>query len=201
VPDAEPRRAQPEELEAVVETLWLAFAEDPLWRWAFPDHEQQRPLWHLYVESAMTHGWVWTVGDHAATTVWIPPGLPELTPEQEARVPGLVGARATEVLGLFDAFDAAHPHAPPHYYLTLIGTHPEHRGRGIGMRLLAANLALIDAEGAPAYLESSNAANEPRYESVGFARRGAFTTPDGAHEVVTMWRAPAGRADAGSDAQ
>ena len=43
------------------------------------------------------------------------------------------------------------------------------------MRLLSSNLELIDAEGAPAYLESSNARNEPRYESVGFRRRGSFT--------------------------
>ena len=62
------------------------------------------------------------------------------------------------------------------------------------MRLLAENLRLIDAEGAPAYLESSNPANEPRYESVGFERSGSFTTPDEAREVVTMWRDPRGGA-------
>jgi len=199
VEGAEPRRARPEDLAAVTETLWLAFAHDPLWRWAFPDHAQLRPLWHLYVESALKHEWVWTIGDFAAAAVWIPPGLPELTPAEEARLPAMmhqaVGERAEEVLGLFDAFEESHPgDLPPHYYLTLLGTHPEQRGRRLGMRLLAANLELIDAEGAGAYLESSNAANEPRYESVGFRRLGSFTTPDGAREVVTMWREPgAGR--------
>jgi GNAT superfamily N-acetyltransferase len=183
-----PRRARPEDLEAVTETLWLAFAEDPLWRWAFPEHAEQLPLWRLYVSSALKHEWVWTIGDYAAATVWIPPGHPELTPEEEAQVPGLLGERAGAVLGLFDAFDGAHPHEPPHYYLTLIGTHPEQRGKGLGMQLLRSNLELIDAEGAPAYLESSNSANEPRYESAGFRRRGTFTTPDGAREIVTMWR-------------
>jgi GNAT superfamily N-acetyltransferase len=191
-----PRRAGPDDLEAVAETLWLAFAEDPLWRWAFPDHADQRPLWGLYVSSALKHGWVWTTGDFAAATVWIPPGQRELTPEEDAAVPAMMrdaaGDRAGEVLGLFDAFEEAHPHEPPHYYLTLIGTHPEHRGQGLGMQLLAANLALIDAEGAPAYLESSNAGNEPRYESAGFRRRGTFTTPDGTREIVTMWREPGG---------
>ena len=107
-------------------------------------------------------------------------------------MPELLGPRADAVLGLFDAFEQAHPHEPPHYYLTLIGTHPEQRGQGLGMRLMASNLELIDAEGAPAYLESSNASNEPRYESAGFRRRGNFTTPDGTREVVTMWREPRG---------
>jgi GNAT superfamily N-acetyltransferase len=187
---SEPRRARPEDLEAVTETLWLAFADDPLWKWAFPDHAQLRPMWRLYVESALKYEWVWTIGDYAAATVWIPPGQSELTPEEEARVPELVGERAEAVLGLFDAFERSHPHDPPHYYLTLIGTHPEHRGQGVGMRLMASNLELIDAEGVPAYLESSNTRNEPRYESVGFSRRGTFTTPDDTLEIVTMWREP-----------
>jgi GNAT superfamily N-acetyltransferase len=192
VESSAPRRAQPEDLEAVTETLWLAFGEDPLWRWAFPDHAQLRALWRLYVSSALKYEWVWTLDDYAAATVWIPPGRPELTAEEEALVPELVGPRADAVLGLFDAFERAHPHEPPHYYLTLIGTHPDQRGRGVGMQLLAANLQLIDAEGTAAYLESSNTRNEPRYESVGFRRRGTFTTPDGAREIVTMWREPGG---------
>jgi GNAT superfamily N-acetyltransferase len=191
-----PRRAQPDDVETVTETLWLAFAEDPLWSWAFPDHAQLRPMWRLSVASALRYEWVWMIGEGAAATVWIPPGGTELTAEEEAGLPALlrelIGPRAGEVLGLYDAFDSAHPDGPPHYYLTLIGTHPEHRGQGIGMKLLAANLELIDAEGAAAYLESSNPANEPRYESVGFERTGSFTTPDRAREVATMWREPAG---------
>jgi GNAT superfamily N-acetyltransferase len=194
-PDS-PRRAQPEDVEAVTETLWLAFGEDPLWRWAFPEHTALRPLWRLSVESAMRYGWVWTIGDFAAATVWIPPGGTELTPEEEATLPGmlqeLIGTRAHDVMALFDAFDESHPQGPPHYYLSLVGTHPEQRGQGVGMRLLAANLELIDADGAPAYLESSNTRNEPRYESVGFRRTGSFTTPDREREVATMWREPSG---------
>ncbi|HEY7836359.1 MAG TPA: GNAT family N-acetyltransferase [Solirubrobacteraceae bacterium] len=187
-------RAAPEDLEEVTETLWLAFGADPLWRWAFPDHAQLRPLWRLHVASALKHEWVWTIGDGAAAAVWIPPGRTELTPEAEAGLPALVrelaGERAGAVLELFERFDGCHPDGPPHYYLSLLGTHPERRGEGLGMRLLAENLRLIDAEGAPAYLESSNPANEQRYESVGFRRTGSFTTPDGAREVATMWREP-----------
>jgi GNAT superfamily N-acetyltransferase len=190
------RRAEPGELDSLAETLWLAFGEDPLWRWAFPEHAQLMPLWRMYVASALKHEWVWTIGDYAAVTVWIPPGLTELTPEEEARLPTLMtellGARAAEVMGLFERFEDAHPHGAPHYYLTLFGTHPDERGKGIGMRLLTANLELIDAAGAAAYLESSNPANEPRYESAGFKRAGSFRTPDEAREVVTMWREAAG---------
>ena len=37
------------------------------------------------------------------------------------------------------------------------------------MGLLAATLERVDAEGAPAYLESSNPINTPRYERLGFS--------------------------------
>ena len=56
------------------------------------------------------------------------------------------------------------------------------------MSLLRHDLALIDEEGAAAYLESSNPANDERYESVGFHKIGQFEAPDGGPVVSTMWR-------------
>jgi hypothetical protein len=56
------------------------------------------------------------------------------------------------------------------------------------MGLLRKTLARIDALGAPAYLESSNPANNERYESVGFQRRDEFTLPADGPLVTTMWR-------------
>jgi hypothetical protein len=61
------------------------------------------------------------------------------------------------------------------------------------MSLLEDNLAAIDAEGMPAYLESSNSANDSRYERRGFRRIGEFERPDGQAAIATMWRAPANR--------
>jgi ribosomal protein S18 acetylase RimI-like enzyme len=91
---------------------------------------------------------------------------------------------------LFARFDAAHPDAPPHYYLSLLGTHPEHRGHGVGMSLLSESLDRIDAEHAPAYLESSNPANNHRYERCGFGAVGEFFPPgrESGPPVTTMWR-------------
>jgi predicted N-acetyltransferase YhbS len=78
----------------------------------------------------------------------------------------------------------------PHYYLSLLGTHPDRQGAGIGMRLLRENLAQMDREGVPAYLESSNPANLGRYQSVGFVPVGTFQLPDDGPELTTMWREP-----------
>jgi len=187
------RVATASDVPAVTATLTAAFAGDPLWRWAFPDLDDLEELWRICITSALRYPWLRIVGDVDAAAVWIPPGGTELTEQEEADLGPMlrsrIGDRAEAVLELIDRFEQAHPQEP-HYYLSLLGTHPEHRGRGVGMALLAESLASIDAEGMPAYLESSNPANDARYERVGFRKVGAFTTPDGARTVTTMWREP-----------
>jgi GNAT superfamily N-acetyltransferase len=184
------------DVDAVTETLALAFFDDPVWSWVFDDparrHGQLLALWGLHVAGAVGYGWVWTTTRAGAVAVWIPPGCAELPEIQAAQVEPLldeiVGPRRALVLEVFERFDAAHPHDEDHFYLSLLGTHPDHRGQGIGMGLLRENLARIDDTGLPAYLESSNPANLDRYESVGFEQCGEFILPDGGPTVTTMWR-------------
>jgi GNAT superfamily N-acetyltransferase len=186
------RVATEHDLDGVTATLTAAFEADPLWSWAFPERDGLEAWWRFYVGSALRYPWVWIAGDYAAASVWIPPEGVELTEAEEASIQpmlaDLVGSRAAEVMELLERFDAAHPAGQPHFYLSLLGTHPEQRGKGLGMALLAGNLARIDAAGMPAYLESSNSANDPRYESHGFVRVGEFTRPDEQVTVSTMWR-------------
>jgi GNAT superfamily N-acetyltransferase len=180
------------DLDGLTSTLTAAFRTDPLWSWAFPEPADLAVLWRLYISSALRYPCVWVSGDHAAVSVWIPPNGTELTEEEESRIPSLLGrlagARAAEVLELLGRFEANHPRDAPHYYLSLLGTHPDQRGRGLGMGLLAENLTGVDAEGMPAFLESSNPANNHRYERLGFRQIGEFTTPDRTRTVATMWR-------------
>jgi GNAT superfamily N-acetyltransferase len=134
------------------------------------------------------------IEDGSAASLWIPPGEPELSDADEVLLEPLlreeVGAHTEEVLTLIDSFESNHPRDRPHFYLSLLGTHPEHRGKGRGMALLAANLAQIDERGMPAYLESSNRANDHRYERLGFRQVGEFAAPGGETTVACMWREP-----------
>ena len=194
----EARRAGPDDLADVATTLAGAFDADPAWTWVFPDPGrrpvQLRAFWLLLLEGAVDYGWVWTTPDAGAATLWIPPGEPELAPAQAARADGLweelLGPDVWRSTLLGEAFEDAHPSSPEHYYLSLFGTRPDQRGQGLGMALLADNLARIDAEGRPAYLESTNPANLERYRSFGFADRGTFTLGDDGPAVTTMWRDP-----------
>ena len=191
-----PRVAGPEDVDDVVRILVGAFAEDPAWSWAFPDaarrSAQHTQLWRHLVRGAMRYRSVWLSDGGAATSVWIPPGGSELTPEDaealELMVVDLLGPGAGRVLGAFEEFERAHPRDEPHWFLTLLGTDPQQRGRGHGLALLAANLRLVDEAGLPAYLEASNAANVPLYQRYGFVVHGSFRMPEGGPEVVTMWR-------------
>jgi GNAT superfamily N-acetyltransferase len=190
------RAAGAADLDAVVDTIAVAFHNDPVWSWAFPDAERRpeqfRRWWPLFVQSALPHGFVWMGARAETVAVWFPPGRPELSEEAEARIPGLLdellGDRSRVVLEGLLQFEAAHPHDEPHYYLSFVATHDDHRGQGIGEQLLAENLGRIDAEHVPANLESSNPKNLSRYGRLGFEPLAEFSLPDNGPTVTTMWR-------------
>jgi GNAT superfamily N-acetyltransferase len=191
------RVATYDDLDAVVETLTLAFRTDPVWgAYSFPDAdrqlEQSRRFWRALATIELRFGWTMVTPDCEAVAVWIPPGLPEMTEDEgaafEALTVELLGDdQSAVVMDAFAALDAQHPHDPPHYYLSLLATHDDHRGKGIGQALLAAGLERIDAEGMPAYLESTNPGNNHRYERAGFQPHGRIPLPNG-HVITTMWR-------------
>jgi GNAT superfamily N-acetyltransferase len=190
------------EAEYVTELFCRAFYDDPIWAWAFPNDErrleQYRIWWGLFMHSALPHGSIWMTEDRGAAALWIPPGQPELGEEDEARVEPLLrellGPHAEDVLTLLERFEASHPRHAPHHYLSLLGTHPNHRGQGKGMALLSENLDRIDTQGMPAYLESSNPVNHQRYERLGFVQVGEFSAPNGGPTAACMWREPRGAA-------
>jgi GNAT superfamily N-acetyltransferase len=122
--------------------------------------------------------------------LWVPPGVPELEEVDEAdleeALDRVCGARAALVLEGFERFAAIRP-TTPHWYLSMLATRPDHRGRGLGMALVADRLRALDNDGLPAHLESTNPANLERYSQVGFELSGSFELPGGP-TVDTMWR-------------
>jgi hypothetical protein len=81
--------------------------------------------WRYCIASALRYPWVRITGDYAAAAVWIPPHGVELTEEEEESVVplirDLIGPRCDDVLELLDRFEASHPRAEPHCYLSLLG--------------------------------------------------------------------------------
>jgi GNAT superfamily N-acetyltransferase len=194
-PPVPTRTAVPADLDAIVATLTSAFFNDPLWGPAFPDVErraaQASAMWRLLATSSLRYPWTRVTQNAESVAVWIPPGGTELTPTEEHTLESLLAEtmepdQADAIMTLNDQLASARPTAP-HFYLTLLGTHDAHRGKGLGMALVRETLTHIDALGAATYLESSNPANNPRYQSLGFTPQTHLTTPTG-HQVTTMWR-------------
>ena len=190
------REALPGEACALARTLASAFAEEPATRWLLPtSNEWARAgagYFRLRLRYALAHGVVLTCPDLRGGALWLPPGSAGLDPWQELgfrlRMRRVLRGRMQRARRLARRMQSARP-PEPHWYLASLGTHPDHRGRGIATRLLQPVLERCDAEGRPAYLETSTPA------SIGFYRRRGFRVRDhvglpGGPPVVTLWREP-----------
>ena len=191
------RAATTSDVQAAAVTLAGAFAADPVWGWAFPEPAQLEVWWRFWIQGALPAG----LGaddrrTRSAVAVWIPPGGYECRAgRRSAHRAAAAGAhrrsRAAWCSRRSSASTRTTPHEIPHYYLSLLGTAPAHRGHGIGMALLADSLARIDEQHAPAYLESSNPVNLAALRGGRLRAAGRVQLPDGRTVITTMWRDPA----------
>jgi ribosomal protein S18 acetylase RimI-like enzyme len=124
---------------------------------------------------------------------WTPPGAPEWPEDRGARFLTMMndGCDADEVARLLTMNHVMEEHHPTedHWYLGMIATEPEARGRGIGGSLMREALTVVDAAHLPAYLESTNPRNISLYVRHGFRVTGELKIPDGP-SMTAMWRDP-----------
>ena len=191
------RLADPDDLDHVTETITLAFANDPIWEVALrrPDGrtDHHAAYWRMFVDGAMRYGSIRMAEDRGAVSIWIPPDGTELTDAGAAELDSMIEAvldppSVVAMRELYRRFEASRAGRPAHYYLSLLATHPDHAGRRVGQRLLADDLAAWDAEGVPAYLESTNRLNNHRYERAGFGADGGFSAVLDDTWITAMWR-------------
>lgn len=78
----------------------------------------------------------------------------------------------------------------PLWVLDHIGVSPAHQGRGVGRRPVEHGLALADADGIPAFLETGAARNVGYYERFGFRVVLDGDVPDGGPHIWFMRRDP-----------
>jgi GNAT superfamily N-acetyltransferase len=168
--------------------------------WMLPDADARRRKLHKLFEALTRHHHLARGGVEVApdddggiggAALWDPPGEWRQTRGEELRaMPGLLlafGRSLRRGLVAEEMMKAAHPEEP-HWYLAVIGSDPDVRGKGFGQVLMRSRLDRCDAEHAPAYLESSNPDNVPYYQRFGFEVTGEITLPDGGPSLVPMWR-------------
>ncbi len=190
------RGARAGEARAIAEALTRAFHDDPVQRFLFPEERayqrRGRRNFELLAGRILRIGAVHVTDGLEGAALWLPPGA-DLT----AGIAGAIfGLRSAFAMGpavprgsrLLQELARLHPHEP-HWYLPVLGTVPDHQGRGHGSALLAPVLARCDETGVPAYLESSKAKNVPFYQRHGFEVVGSLRVAGGP-ELWPMLRVP-----------
>jgi ribosomal protein S18 acetylase RimI-like enzyme len=157
--------------QSLLHTITLAFANDPVSRYWWPDAGDYMQGWPRFAyamgERGFDSGNVFSTRDFRAVSFWLPPGV-DPDPAKLAAL-NLNPSPEDEALSKeLQAGMARHYPPEPYWYLWLIGVDPAAQSLGLGSALLKHKLKAIDDAGEIAFLESSNPKNIPFYRRHGF---------------------------------
>ena len=182
---AEVRQATGPDALTAARILADGFRLDPVMQWVFAEgiDAALEPFFHFMVSEALIPLGATYLSD-CCCAVWTPPGK---DPWARADVGERFLAAMDSVLArdqldrmvtLNVLVDQIRPQEP-HWYLGMIATRADAQGTGAGSRMIRHTLGQVDADGLPAYLESTNPANIPFYERHGFVVVREARLPDG----------------------
>jgi ribosomal protein S18 acetylase RimI-like enzyme len=198
------RAAEKADISELSYALGRAFYDDPVSIWIMPDDKSRAAHLRKFFATVTRHhhlagGGVEVASDGStigAAALWDPPGRwKQSAREQLMMVPSFIlgfgfrtttGRKLGELLG---QMKQQHPEEP-HWYLAVLGSDTGVRGKGYGHALMRSRLDRVDAEHAPAYLESSKFENIAYYQRFGFEVTGELVMPNGGPTLWPMWRAP-----------
>ena len=197
------RSARPDEASVVAQILESAFRNDPLLAWVLRHdsraEEARSDFFRANVEDYFANARrvdlaVDGEGQPAGAAMWTaPPGAQRSSWRDRLGLWGLRGwtglRRFPRFLRLVTATEGRYPREP-HHYLFMVGVEPERQGRGVGSALLREVLTQCDAEGLPAYLESSNERNLTLYRRHGFEVIEELRLGRSGPLLWLMWREP-----------
>jgi GNAT superfamily N-acetyltransferase len=193
------RPATRDDAALVARIAAAGFYDDPVMRWVFPDDAVRLDrlvlIFSGLVDDMVPERGVVHLGGGAATALWRDPSFEhgrtaaDRADEMSSDAPMPFTPDELERLVILGGtMTANHPHEP-HWYLNVVSTLPEHQGQGLGRAVLQPVLDRCDADGARAYLESSNPRNHTLYHRLGFVDAGELPL-EGGPSMMTMWRDP-----------
>jgi GNAT superfamily N-acetyltransferase len=194
----EVKDGSPADIDGIAAALVKAFHDDPVMTYLFPkDTGRDKNLRALFVSESkrsLRRGALHTTagGPAQGGAIWMSPNNWKTGGfELLGQIPLLLRmglGNTTRALGVLGEMEKIHP-KEPHWYLAVLGTATEHQGKGVGSALMAPVLTRCDAEGLPAYLESSKDSNIPFYQRHGFEVTGEVNVKNGP-TLWPMWRDP-----------
>ena len=181
---------------ALVETLSLAFQDDPAFGWILPDaydrYKRLSRLFSIMVPLDMAKGLALHSAQNEVATLWRAPGNAHDRPLDmiTALLPllGSFGFAIGRAMAVGRSIDAHHPKDFDYYYLHYAGVRPDHQGKGWGGAAIREGIARASAAGKSVYLETATQSNVGLYQRMGFVVRDEWDVPRGGPHFWSMLR-------------
>ena len=182
------RAASAADREGILDVCTAAFVTEPAFAHFFQrDYEPHaRTFLDYLLEVRLAGGLVWVEeadGRIASVSMWDPPGgatVPQAI--QDEMWEKTTSTFPPDVALRLDHYDEqVHAFEPTgeHYYLGVIASHPEQRGRGHGAAVLRPGLLAADAKGLESFLETGTESNLGYYTRFGFDVTATLDLEDG----------------------
>lgn len=184
---------------AAAHMMAQAFSEDPVYHYLLPHeaHYERRLNWmmNFMLRVCARRGVIHQVGQPLrGIAAWLAPGQQvSILDELRAGVMtapfalGVLSAwRSNSVMGATAQNRLRLAQSKPYWYLWQFAVSAQSRGKGYGRALLQPVLSQADAAGTDCWLDNSNAANLPIYESLGFGTVEEYKIQDGL-QTITLW--------------
>lgn len=175
-------------LPLICRTFARSFWDDPVMRWLFPDDDVFRDgtVMETFFKRLLAHEHSYVTSDVVAFAMWIPPGRPEVEVEPSTpREPP-----TAELVSRFVALQgvlAANTPQEDHWYLQMVGTHPDWQRLGFGTHLIRQGIERATTDGLGVYLETETVENVAYYRHLGFEVRSEWTVSAGGPQMWGMW--------------
>ncbi len=181
------RAAIHDDVPRICVTFARSFWDDPVMRWLFPDDEvfADGTVMIDFFRRLLAHNASMVTPDVVGFSLWIPPGRPDVDVE-----PTSTEMPSDELITKFVALrEALATHTPQenHWYLQMVGTHPDWQGRGIGTSLINEGLSWAARDGLGVYLETETVENVAYYRHLGFEVRSEWDVVAGGPHMWGMW--------------
>lgn len=175
-------------LPMICRTFARSFWNDPVMRWLFPDDDVFRngTVMETFFRRLLAYGHSYVTSDVVAFSMWIPPGRPEVEVELSTPREPPAEELIAKFVALQEALAANTPHEN-HWYLQMVGTHPDWQRLGLGTRLIQRGIEQAIHDGLGVYLETETVENVAYYRHLGFEVRSEWTVSAGGPQMWGMW--------------
>lgn len=187
-------RLGPAHRDRAVETLALAFHNDPAMVHMLPDEAARGPrlrrLMGWMVDQQLRIGLVLGTPDVTGVTLWRPPGMvhfhESLWHPDTLLFIRIFGRHLPRALRTDDGITGHLPKGEDWLYLKMAAVHPDHQGKGLGGRIIRSGLAEAARLGVASMLETATPSNVGLYQRLGYSIVSEWDVAKGGPHFWTM---------------